>query len=180
MHYLKTFHDKKLKLELINKFFFNKTKNLPKIKKIILTFHCKTTDLKQISSSILALEAITGQKGHLTKMKKSNIFLKIRKGQPIGCKLILNKKKIFFFITKLLFEIFPKIKNFSGFKNKTLNKNTFSFAIKDIMNFYELENHYHTFNKLTNLNITITTSSKEIKENKWLLNALKIPVNYQL
>ena len=129
MHFLNYFQSKTLKHDLLNKFNYKNINDLPKLEKVILNFGCKTNDMKQLSTAILALELITNQKGILTKSKKSNILFKIRKGNPVGCKVTLQKKSMFKFLEKILLEIFPKIKNFSGLTfSKRIKKNSFSFS----------------------------------------------------
>ncbi len=66
MNFLTYFCKKTLNYELLNKFNYKNTKKLPKIKKIVLNFGCKTTDIKHLAASLLALELITCQKGKLT------------------------------------------------------------------------------------------------------------------
>lgn len=177
MHYLKKFYNKTIKYELINKFIYNNTNKLPKIEKIILNFGCKTADIKQLSSGLLALELITSQKGKLTTTRHSNILFKIRKGNPTGCKVTLSKFQILNFISTIMIEILPKLKNFSGFSKKN-NKNVFSYKLTETFSFSELENHYYLFNSLPNLNITIITNSKTKEEMLVLLNSFKFPLNF--
>lgn len=177
MHFLEDFYNKTIKYELFNKFNFNKTKKLPELKKIILNFGCKTADIKQLSSSLLALEIISNQKGVMTKTKQPNILFKIRKGNPTGCKVTLNKFQKFSFFSKILIEIFSKLKNFRGFSlNKKLKKNSFFFNLKNTFSFTELENNYYLFNSLPILNITIITNSKNTKELIFLLKSFQIPI----
>lgn len=177
MYFLEHFYRKTVKYDLINKFFYNKTKNFPKIKKIVLNFGCKTTEIRDLSSSLLALELITNKKGSLTFTKQPNIFLKIRKGHPVGCKVTLKKKQMFNFLEKILIEIFPKIKNFNGFLvNKKLKKNAFSYELHNTFAFNELEEHYYLFNKLPNLKVTIITQSKTKEELIFILKSLQFPI----
>ena len=56
------FYYKTTKYDLVNKFFYKNTKKIPKFQKIVLNFNCKTTDIKQISTTLLALELITGKR----------------------------------------------------------------------------------------------------------------------
>lgn len=177
MYVLENFYRKTLKYDLANKFVYNKTKELPKLKKIVINFGCKTTDIKDLAASLLALELITTQKGKLTFIKRSNIFLKIRKGSPVGCKVTLHKKQMFNFLEKLSVEIFPRLKNFNGFLlNRKLKKNTFSYELHDTLTFNELEEHYYLFNKLPNLNVTLVTESKTKKELIFILKSLQFPL----
>ena len=176
MHFLENFYFKTLKYDLINKFIYNNTTRLPKLKKIILNFGSKTADIKQLSSSLLTLELITNQKGILTTAKKSSILLKIRKGNPTGCKLTLQKYNLFNIFGKIIIEIFPKLKNFNGFAlNRKIKKNAFSYELHDTFSFSELEGHYYFFNNLTKLDITIITSTKNKKELRFILKSFQIP-----
>lgn len=177
MHFLKKYYNNNIKYEFINKFTYNKNINIPKLKKIVLNFGCKTADIKQLSSSLLAFELITSQKGKLSKTKTSNILFKIRKGNPTGCTVTLSKFNIFHFISKMILEILPKLKIFFDFKSlKKLNYNTFSFRIKETFAFSELEEHYYLFNNLPILDVTIVTSSKTKNEIIFLLKSLKLPI----
>lgn len=91
MHFIENFYLQTIKYDLINKFSYKNPTKLPKLTKIVLNFGSKTADLKQLSAGLLALELITSQKGKLTKTKKANILLTIRKGNPTGCKVSLVK-----------------------------------------------------------------------------------------
>ena len=50
-----------------------------------------------IGDAMTALELITLQKGILTVTKKSNVILKLKKGEPIGCKVVLRKTNMYNF-----------------------------------------------------------------------------------
>jgi large subunit ribosomal protein L5 len=181
MNFIKNFYYTTVNYDLVNKFSYKKTKQLPKIKKIILNFGYKTNDIKNLASSLLALELITTQRGMLTLTKTSNILLKIRKGNPVGCKVTLRNGNMYNYFSKLVVEIFPKLKNFEGFKKPTkLKKNVFSYEINDIFNFQELEEHYYLFNNLSKLSITIITNTNTSQEFFFLLNALKFPFKKQI
>lgn len=177
MHFIEHLNVKTLKYDLANKFFYKKTKKIPEIKKIILNFGCRTTEIKLLSASLLALELITSKKGKLTTTKRTNVVLKIRKGNPTGCKITLQKKQMFHFLEKIFVNIFPNIKNFTGIKlNKNINIKSFSYQLHDTLNFNELEEHYHLFNKLPNLNITILTNSRNKKELIFILKSIQFPI----
>jgi large subunit ribosomal protein L5 len=177
MNFLTHFYKTNLNYEFINRFIYNNTKQIPKIKKITLNFGCKTTEIKNLTASLLALELITYQKGKFTTTKYPNIMLKLRKGNPVGCKVELRNNNMFLFLENLLNEVFPKIKNFDGlyFSTKRNNK-TFSFKIKDNFNFKSIEQHYYLFNKLPELNITILTTTKKKTELNFIIKLLQFPI----
>jgi large subunit ribosomal protein L5 len=170
MNFLKRFCFKALKYDLNNKFLYKSTKELPKFKKIVLNFGCQANNLKQLSASLLAIELIAGQKGTLTKTKYSNVLLGIRKGTPTGCKMIIQKSKMFNILNKLLIKVFVNEKNFNGF---TLSKTkAFSFQIHNIFSFYQLKKHYYLFNDLPKLQITVLVDSQTKKELIFFLSSL--------
>ena len=175
MNIFNHFHTKTLKYELLNKFLYKNINKLPKIKKIILNFSNKKFELKNLAASALVLELIANQKGILTKSKHSNILLKIRKGDPTGCKVILRKRKMLDFFFKILNETFPNQKNFNGFiLTKKLQTNAFSCATDNA--FSQLEINQHLFYNLSKLGITIITNSKTQQELIFTLRSFKFPL----
>ena len=78
----KNYYNNVIKYDLINKFYYTNHKQIPQIINIILNFNCKNLNVKNLVSSLVALELITMKKGIVLTSKKSNIVLKIRKGNP--------------------------------------------------------------------------------------------------
>lgn len=177
MHYIEDLYFKTLKYDLSNKFLYKTTKELPRLQKIVLNFGCKTTGIKSLSASLLSLELITQQKGVLTQSKNSDILLKVRKGNPVGCKVVLKNVRMFKFLVRFLLEIFPKSKDLKGLKlNQRLNQNTFSYQLLDVLNFSDLEKNYYLFYNLPQLKISFITNTKLKKELTFLLTSLQLPL----
>jgi large subunit ribosomal protein L5 len=102
--------------DLINTFFYKNLKEIPKLKKITLNFGYQNSTFRRLVSSLLALEFITCKKGNLTISKDLNVFLKIKKGNPVGCKIILKKSTMYLFYLKLITSIFSKMKQSQTFR----------------------------------------------------------------
>ena len=168
MHFLKQYTEKVVKYDLINKFQYKIATKLPSLKFVTLNFKLKRWDIKLLISSLAALELITLQKGILTKSNVSNVSLKIRKGQPIGCKITLRKDKMNNFLFKLLNKTLGK----STFKTVN-NNNLFSIKISNILIFKELEQNYVLFKNLSNLNINIKITNCTFQEFIFLINSYK-------
>ena len=177
MYFLKNYYHNILQYDLINKFHYKTPKTLPKLKKIVLNFGYKKFNVKIIASSLLALELITTKRGIITKTSNSHVLLKIRKGNPVGCKVILKKTLMYNFFAKMLINIFPQIKEFKKFRFQQKQQNTFSYKLKNTLVFLELEQNYNLFNSISNLNITIITNTKTQDELLFLLNSFKFPLN---
>lgn len=183
MNFISHFYKRTLKYDLINKFSYQNTKKLPKLKKITLNFGCNTNDTKKLAGSLLSLQLIANQKGVFTTTKKSNVSLKIRKGNPVGCKITLRKHSMFDFFEKMLVTVIPTIKNFNGFKihqKTTFKKLILISKITNIFNFKELEKNYFLFNNnLPELTITFVINLNINKEIFFIIKSLQIPNEFK-
>ena len=176
MNLLENYYKQVIKYDLINKFYYNQLKDIPELKKIILNFGCKNFEIKNIAASLLSLELITTKQGTITKSKRANILLKIRKGYPVGCIVVLTKRKMYQFFFKLLTEVFPNLKDFKKVNvSKNLKNKSFSLTLLDLIYFKELEKQFYLFTHLPPLNIILVTNTKTRKELIYLLNSFKVP-----
>ena len=160
---------------MINKFFYTDIKKLPKIQKIVLNFGCKTSNIKAIATSLLALELIAFKKGSLKTSKQPNLNLKIKKGNPAGCSLTLTKSLDIKIFDRIFIETLSKAKQFDGLTVEC-GENCLSYTIKNSFNFNCLEEHYYLFNNLSNLNVTILTTGEKKEETLFILKSLNIPL----
>jgi large subunit ribosomal protein L5 len=176
MSILENYYKKVIRYDLINKYIYSALKEVPELKKIILNFGCKNFELRNIASAFLSLVLITLKKGVLTQSKRANILLKVRKGYPVGCAVVLTKSKMYTFLFKLLVDVFPNLKDFKGvIASKKLKNSSFSFTLKDLISFDELEKLFYLFTNLPPLNITLIISAKTKEELFYLLNSFKLP-----
>lgn len=183
MNFLEYYYQKVIKYNFINK-FVNKKKldKIPKITKISLNFGCISSDMSKILATSFFLEIITSQHVNITSAKKANIIIKIKKGNPTGCKVTLKDKLMYEFLSKLLIEIFPKIKKFKKLeiKSKNNNKKDITYSIEEtLLIFSKLKEHYYIFNnKIPKLDIAIITNTRSKKEFIHLLKSFKIPIKH--
>jgi large subunit ribosomal protein L5 len=174
MHFLEHYYKKIIKQDLINKFNYKTVDKIPKIKKIILNFGCKNFSVQKVAKTLLAMELITTRKGTITIAQKANILLKIQKGYPAGCKVVLTKTHMYRFLAKLLIEILPKIKDFSTLKIN-IKKNIFSFKLNSSnLILKELEEQYPLFSDLSDLDINIQTNTQTQSELLFLVKSFKL------
>ena len=169
MNILKHYNENIVKYDLINKFNYKTLTKIPKLKFITLSFKLKRCDVKSLVSSLAALQLITCQKGVLTTSKISNISLKIRQGQPVGCKITLRKSKMNLFLIQLVNKNFRQ-QIFTPQKSCNL----FSVKLGNVLIFNELEQNYQFFNNLSNLNINIATTECTFNEFVFLLKSYKL------
>ena len=176
MNPLENYYKRIVRYDLINKFSYNNLDDIPELKKIVLNFGCKSFDIKSIAASLSALELITAKQGTVTKAKRPNILLKIRKGHPVGCVVVLTKTQMYDFFLKLLTQVFPNLKDFKGIKiSKKLKTKSFSLTLTDLINFKELEKQFYLFTNLPPLNVILITNARNKEELIYLLNSFKVP-----
>lgn len=173
MFFFETYFQQVMKYDSINAFKFDNLKQIPKLKTIILNFGYQKSNFKRLISGLLALEFITSKKSKLTRSKHLHILLKIKQGNPVGCKIILKKKIMHRFYLKLITSVFPKLKNPQNTQFQQ-NCKAISITIRNPLLFMELESHYEFFKDIPNLDITLLTNSKSKNELFFLLKSIKI------
>ena len=173
IQFLKNFFNKTIKYDMINKFRYNSSKKIPCITTSVLHIKCKTTDIHKLASSLLALNLISQQNGIMTKAKKPLLLLKIRKGNPKGCKTRLTKKQTFYFFENIITDIFPRLKTVIKINLENKINKTLSYHTKEISIFPEVEANFYVFQTLSDLDVNIATNSNKKIELVFLLKSLQ-------
>jgi ribosomal protein L5 len=79
MQIFETHYKQIIKYDLLTKFNYKNFYSIPKLKSIVLNFGIKEVNFKLLVPILMALELISSQKGLLTKAKKPNIKLILKK-----------------------------------------------------------------------------------------------------
>lgn len=169
MDFFNNYKAKVVKYDLINKFTYSTITQIPKLKYLILNFNLKKLDNKALIILLSSLKLITLQNSNITVSKISNVVFKIRKGQPVGCKITLRNLKMNKFLFKLLNKSVPQKK-----LNKVNDNQTFSFMLKNILIFDELEQNYQFFKNLPYLKIHLKTTKCTFQEFCYLIKSYKL------
>ena len=175
---LRNLYLKTIRFDIINKFPIKNTKNICKINKLVLNFGCKTYEIKKLSTALLALELIGNQKGQLTTTNRPNMEMKIRKGDPIGCKVTLRENKALGFVYGTLIDVFSQLKNFEEVtlsSKSIMSQNNLTYMITDTFTFKELESNYQLFQHLPTLKVTVVTNLRKKDQFLFLLKSFKMP-----
>lgn len=172
MHFFNYYNQYIVKYDLVTKFRYKTLTNIPTINFVSLRIQFKNHDLKSLITGLAGLELITSQKGTLIKSKVSRISLKIRKGQPTGCKLTLRQDKMLHFLTRLINSNIPKTDT-CKLKN-SLQYNILPLNLSNVLTFSVLEKNYQFFKSLKNLNVNIVTTPCSYKEFSFLIKSYKL------
>ncbi|HLD26412.1 MAG TPA: 50S ribosomal protein L5 [Patescibacteria group bacterium] len=149
---------------------------VPRMVKIVVNVGAgdAVQDKKVIESIKKEIRLITGQNPVVTKARQSIAAFKIRKGLAIGVKVTLRSKRMLFFLEKLLKIVFPRIRDFRGVSEKSLDgKGNLNIGISEQTLFPEIE--YDTIDRIRGLEITIVTNAKDDQSAKKLFELLGMP-----
>ena len=174
----------RLKKKYIEEILPNIVKNLsikntmqaPKIEKIVLNMGLglDASDSKILKSIKDDLGNLTGQLPIITKSKKAVANFKTRKDIPLGLKVTLRKKNMYYFLDRLINMALPRIKDFRGLNPDSFDKEAnYSFGIKEHVIFPEVS--FDKIEKLRGLDITVVTSSNNKETARALLDSFDFP-----
>jgi len=177
MSYFSHRYSQSIKYEVLSKFNHSNLFMLPRIKKIVLNIGIKKVNFKSLLSVVTLLEVISCKKKFLTYSKTSNIFLKIRKGYPVGCSVILRNDSMNKFLNNISLTIFSKLKELRNLRISHKNIiNIFNFSFENILVFNDLEQKYELFQELVKLDISIVTNSTNLNGLLFLLISYRLPL----
>ena len=121
---------------------FKNPHSIPKLKKIkinrCLGLAAQNTNI--LKKNIEEFEKITGQKPLITKSKKAIAGFKIREDMELGLTVTLRGKKMYAFLTKLVFFTFTQIRDFRGLSLRSFDKaGNYTLGLKEQLIFPEID-----------------------------------------
>jgi ribosomal protein L5 len=173
MTFINHYYSKVLKYDLINKFQYYNVSKVPTLKKIILSYPFQNFNIKKIIACLQMLEFIVGKKVLVLSTKKPIIFLKIKKGFPSGCKIVLKNNLLNASFIKIIFEILPHIEQ-APFNLSLKNKNFLSVTLSKSFFTSELNAFYIYFKEIPTINLSFVFNTSTVEELKFLLSSYKI------
>jgi large subunit ribosomal protein L5 len=161
---------------MTKKFGYKNVMEVPKIDKIVVNMGVGEAkdNAKVLESAMSDLETITGQKGVLTKAKKSIANFKLREGQNIGCKVTLRGDKMYDFLDRLVNLALPRVRDFRGVNPNAFDgRGNYALGIKEQLIFPEIE--YDKIDKVRGMDVIIVTTAKTDEEARELLTQFNMP-----
>ena len=121
---------------------FRNPHTVPKLKKIQINrglgLAAQNTNI--LKKNIEEFEKITGQKPIITKSKKAIAGFKIRENMELGLSVTLRDKKMYTFLTKLIFFTFAQIRDFRGLSLRSFDKaGNYTLGLKEQLIFPEID-----------------------------------------
>ena len=123
MSRLQEHYDQVVRQELVEKFDYKNSMQVPKLEKIVVNMGVGEAgrESKKIDGAVADLTAITGQKPVVTKAKKSIANFKLREGMTIGCKVTLRGNRMYEFLDRLVNIALPRVRDFHGVPRKSFD-----------------------------------------------------------
>jgi len=165
--------------DLLKRFGYKTTMQVPRIRKITLNMGVGETvgDKKALENAVADMAKIAGQKPVVTKARRSIANFKLRAGFPIGCMVTLRGARMYEFLDRLVNIAIPRIRDFRGVSNRAFDgRGNYSLGVKEQIIFPEIE--YDKVDALRGMNIAITTTAKTDDEAKALLAAFRFPFKH--
>jgi large subunit ribosomal protein L5 len=173
---LQKIYREKIVPELKQSLGLKNTMQVPRILKITVNMGVgeAVADKKVMDAATADMAKITGQKPAVTKAKKSVATFKVRDGQAIGCKVTLRGARMYEFLDRLVNIAIPRIRDFRGISGRSFDgRGNFSLGVKEQIIFPEIQ--YDQIDQIRGMDITISTSARDDKHGRALLEAFNFP-----
>ncbi len=161
---------------MMKKFGYKNAMEIPKLDKIVVNMGVGEAkeNAKVLDSALKDLEIITGQKGVITKAKKSIANFKLREGMSIGCKVTLRGERMYDFADRLINLALPRVRDFRGVNPNAFDgRGNYAMGVKEQLIFPEIE--YDKVDKVRGMDIIFVTTAKTDEEGRELLTLFGMP-----
>lgn len=130
---------------------------------------------KVLPEIIKDLSLITGQRPMIARAKKSVAGFKVRKGEMVGLKVTLRRKKMYDFLGRLIGFVLPRIRDFRGIDPKKIDaQGNLTIGIKEHIVFPEI--NPDEVKTDFGLEVTLVSSVKSPKEGLDFYKELGVPM----
>ena len=173
---LREFYQKTVVPKLTQDLGVKNAMQVPKLVKITVNMGVgeAVADRKVMDAAVADLTKITGQKPKLCLSKKSIASFKVRENLAIGTMVTLRGERMWEFLDRLITIAIPRIRDFRGINPRSFDgRGNYSLGIKEQIIFPEIQ--YDQIDQLRGMDITITTTAKDNKQGKALLDAFNFP-----
>src|SRR3974390_1917396 len=173
---LKNFYHEKVVPQLREELKLGNPMQVPRITKITVNMGVgeAVADRKVIDAAVADMTKITGQKPVVCKARKAVATFKVREGLPIGCKVTLRGDRMYEFLDRLSAVAMPRVRDFRGMSARGFDgRGNYSMGVREQIIFPEIQ--YDAIDQVRGMDITITTTARDNKQGRALLEAFNFP-----
>ena len=149
---------------LMEKRKYENVHQVPSIEKIVINMGVSASlEKAAVDDAARDLTQITGRKPVINKSRKSVANFKLRKGQPIGCRVTLRRDVMYEFFDRLVAAALPRIRDFRGVSSRSFDgRGNYSLGLPEQTIFPEVE--LDKIKRHQGMDITIVTSADTDEE----------------
>jgi large subunit ribosomal protein L5 len=173
---LQTYYREKVVPELMTSLGLTNPMRVPKITRITVNMGVgeAVADKKAMDGAVGDLTALTGQKPQVTRSRKAIASFKLRAGIPVGAMVTLRGARMYEFLDRLINVAMPRIRDFRGVSARSFDgRGNYSFGVKEQIIFPEIA--YDKIDAIRGMDITITTTARDDREGRALLESFNFP-----
>jgi large subunit ribosomal protein L5 len=173
---LQQFYRNEVVAQLKNELKLANPMQVPRISKITVNMGVgeALADRKIIDAAAGDLAKISGQKPKICRARRAVASFKVREGIPIGCMVTLRGARMYEFLDRLINIAMPRIRDFRGLSPRGFDgRGNYSFGVREQIIFPEIQ--YDAIDQLRGMDITITTTARDNKQGRALLEAFRFP-----
>ena len=162
--------------KLMEKFSLKNKLEVPKLEKIVINMGVGRAkeNKKFLEDAMKHLATLSCQKPSMTRARKDIAGFKLRKGDPVGCKVTLRDKMAYEFMDRLISVVLPRIKDFRGLSAKSFDgRGCYTLGISELTVFPEINIDDIEF--VQGMDITFVTTANTDEESYELLKAFGMP-----
>jgi large subunit ribosomal protein L5 len=147
----------------------------PRLEKIVINMGVSASlEKSAIDDATKDLGAITGRKPVVNLSRKSVSNFKLRKGQPIGCRVTLRRDAMYEFFDRLIAAALPRIRDFRGLSVRSFDgRGSYSLGLADQTIFPEID--LDKIKRHQGMDITLVTTARTDDEALDLLKLMGMP-----
>jgi len=157
-------------------FGYKNIMEVPKIEKVVVNIGLGEAlqNPKAIENASRDLALITGQKPVVTRARKSIAAFKLRKGAPIGLKVTLRGRRMYYFLDRLFNVALPRVRDFRGVSPDSFDgRGNYTLGLREQLIFPEID--YDQVDRVRGMEVTIVTTAETDEEARELLRLLGMP-----
>jgi len=154
---------------------FKNVHQVPKFVKIVVNMGISASNEKgAIDDAAKDLMMITGRKPVISRSRKDVANFKLRKNQPIGCRVTLRGDAMFEFFDRLVAASLPRIRDFRGLSPRKFDgRGNYTFGIAEQSIFPEIE--LEKIKRTQGMDVTIVTTAPNDDQALDLLKLMGFP-----
>jgi len=161
---------------LMERFGIGNRLAVPRLEKIVVNMGVgeAVAERKRLEDAMGDLARITGQRPCLCRARRSVSSFKLRKGNPIGCKVTLRGRRMYEFLDRLVSLAIPRIRDFRGLNPAAFDRAgnyTLGIAEQGIFPEVDLDKIEH----VQGMDITLVVVNSSPERSLELLRAFGLP-----